>query len=653
MQNQSHTVNISKLSILIYSLVFLFFLQLVSDFIEAIYTFGLLGTDIPPEIISVVFFFSPVLLISFRRGLPARALPWLMGSIGVARALAVSLDTTNRMLISGVGVGLFFLFLPSLFANQSVRKIKASSIELGIGLTLTLALSISLRLLGAGTDLSFIYPWISWVLAALLLVSLLIYRQPSPVSATGEHKKAKTGTLMLLILGITSSLLTLYFTFSSPLVLGRWSGVDARVVITLVALALILFSIALGCNRLEKPSKSTVILWNLLFWVSGVSAILINQVPFPNDPGVFPIYQPEITLWQQTPFFIFLLLHPIVIVNFIFLARDLAGREPSSRQLAVGTLIGSTFFLLIVLAQAFTTVYDYIPVIGPWFRDRFWLIFTAAALGSLIPSLTLHKNFKPPEYKPAPIFTVLICIFLIGGTAWVFIREPAPQSPPSSEVVRVLTFNIQQGYDSVGSRNYQGQLELIRSLDADIIGLQESDTARFSGGNADLVRTINDGLQMYSYYGPRTVTGTFGIALLSRYPIENPRTFYMYSAGEQTAAIEAQITINGRQFHVLVTHLGNGGPLIQQQQVLAALAGKHDVIAMGDFNFEMDTEQYALTTQTYASAWMTAGLQLPPGLEKEDLIDHIFLSDWQSLRMAEYIDSPASDHPALLVEIIP
>lgn len=653
MKNQSPSVNTPKLSILTYSLVFLFFLQLVSDFIEAIYTFGLLGTDIPPEIISVVFFFAPVLLIPFRRGLPARALPWLMAAIGICRALAVSLDTANRMLISGVGVGLFFLLLPTLFSSQSVRKSKASAIELGIGLTFALALSISLRLLGAGTDLSFIYPWVSWVLAALLLISLLFYRQPARVSTPGDHKKAKTGTAVLLILGITSSLLILYFAFSSPLVLGRWSGVDARVVITLVALPLLLFSIAIGGNRCQQLSSSKVIIWNLLFWVSGVSAILINQVPFPNDPNAFPLYQGEITIWQQVPFFVFLLLHPVVMVNFILLATDLVGREPSPRQLAGGALIGSTFFLLIVLAQAFTTVYDYIPVIGPWFRDRFWLIFAVTSLGSLLPVLTLHKSLKLPTFKPAPIFVVFICVLLISDTVWVFIREPSPQSPPSSEVVRVLTYNIQQGYDTSGNRNYQGQLELIRSLDADIIGLQESDTARFSGGNADLVRTISDGLQMYSYFGPRTVTGTFGIALLSRYPIENPRTFYMYSAGEQTAAIEAQITINGRQFHVLVTHLGNGGPLIQQQQVLAALAGKQDVIAMGDFNFEMATEQYALTTQTYASAWMTAGLPLPAGLDQDDLIDHIFVSDWQSLRMAEYFNSPASDHPALLVEIVP
>ena len=161
--------------------------------------------------------------------------------------------------------------------------------------------------------------------------------------------------------------------------------------------------------------------------------------------------------------------------------------------------------------------------------------------------------------------------------------------------MRVLTYNIQQGYSTDGRRAYAGQLEVIRSLKPDLVGLQESDVARFSGGNADIVRTFSEGLGMYAYYGPKTVTGTFGIALLSRYPLQNPRTFFMYSAGEQTAAIQAEITVNGKTYQILVTHLGNDGPIIQQQQVLARLTGLQNVIAMGDFNFDQTTEQYALT----------------------------------------------------------
>jgi endonuclease/exonuclease/phosphatase family metal-dependent hydrolase len=101
----------------------------------------------------------------------------------------------------------------------------------------------------------------------------------------------------------------------------------------------------------------------------------------------------------------------------------------------------------------------------------------------------------------------------------------------------------------------------------------------------DLVRAFASSLGMYAYYGPRLQTGTFGVALLSRYPLENPRTLFMYSEGEQTAAITAQISVGEVQYFLLVTHLGNGGPMIQQEQVLSRIAGQENVVAMGDFNF--------------------------------------------------------------------
>jgi endonuclease/exonuclease/phosphatase family metal-dependent hydrolase len=177
--------------------------------------------------------------------------------------------------------------------------------------------------------------------------------------------------------------------------------------------------------------------------------------------------------------------------------------------------------------------------------------------------------------------------------------------------------------------------------------------ARFSGGNADIVRTFSEGLGMYAYYGPKTVTGTFGIALLSRYPIQNPSTFFMYSEGEQTASIQAQIIVNGKTYQILVTHLGNDGPIIQQQQVLERLAGLQNVIAMGDFNFDQTSEQYALTTQTLEDAWVSAGSPPAAGLDMGHLIDHIFVSPGMDVQLAQYIVSPVSDHPALLVEIGP
>jgi endonuclease/exonuclease/phosphatase family metal-dependent hydrolase len=100
-----------------------------------------------------------------------------------------------------------------------------------------------------------------------------------------------------------------------------------------------------------------------------------------------------------------------------------------------------------------------------------------------------------------------------------------------------------------------------------------------------------------------------------------------------------------------VTHLGNGGPLIQQQQVLQALESKRNIIAMGDYNFRPDSEQYALTAQSLQNAWVHAGSPVIAGLDPARLIDHVFVSPSVIVRSANYILSPVSDHPGLVVEI--
>jgi len=168
-----------------------------------------------------------------------------------------------------------------------------------------------------------------------------------------------------------------------------------------------------------------------------------------------------------------------------------------------------------------------------------------------------------------------------------------------------------------------------------------------------VVRYFADHLNMYSYYGPKTVDGTFGIALLSRYPIQNAMTFYMYSEGEQVAAIRAQVMVEGAPLTVFVTHLGNGGPMIQQQQLLQIIDDTPRAVALGDFNFRPDSEQYALTTQTLLDSWTQKwpDWRDDQGQKPENMIDHIFISpDLQALDARYYPDGP-SDHPALTATI--
>jgi endonuclease/exonuclease/phosphatase family metal-dependent hydrolase len=298
-------------------------------------------------------------------------------------------------------------------------------------------------------------------------------------------------------------------------------------------------------------------------------------------------------------------------------------------------------------------------VVGPFFRDKFWFVFFLAGMALVLPVLLIgRRSFDRARVasrsKPGRAFAGLVVLVALATVAGAFLTaaRPVPPSLPQRSL-KILTYNVQQGYSRDGVKNYDGQLDLIRQVDADVVGLQESDTARIAGGNADVVRYLADRLDLYSYYGPKTVPGTFGIALLSRYPIENPRTFYMYSEGEQTATIEAQITVGGKTFHVFVTHLGNGGPIVQQEAILRKVRDEENVILLGDFNFRPPTDQYRLTTGVLADSWL---LRWPGGTESQGIdpagrIDHIFVSPGTRVVESRYLPGPQSDHPAMTTEI--
>ena len=111
--------------------------------------------------------------------------------------------------------------------------------------------------------------------------------------------------------------------------------------------------------------------------------------------------------------------------------------------------------------------------------------------------------------------------------------------------------------------------------------------------------------------------------------------------------------MDGEVYTIVVTHLGNGGPLIQQQQVLVELAWAPNLIMMGDFNFRPSTEQYRQTTALFTDAWASAAEQelVDAEFAVEKRIDHMFLSPNLKAVRAVYLPEGISDHPALVVEV--
>jgi endonuclease/exonuclease/phosphatase family metal-dependent hydrolase len=643
----------STKSTLTLGLAFLILFQLIADYFQSVYGFGLLKLEFTPEVATIVLIFSPLLLLFFRKGKgPGR--PVLLGLAFfalVCRAVAPLLPLSGRLVLSGLGMAALLVFFPAWLAGR--RSVEGTSIRSGF--VLAILLSILFRVAGSGTDVSVSWPIAGPVLA--LLTGWLLWGAdlaPEP-PARAKQTPASFGRLAGLAVGLASVFLVACFAFTSPTVIARWTGYSYLMIVSTLIVALVAFAALIGSRRFTSLLGRNVLLaWNGLFVMALVLTILPHQIVFPANLAAYPLDAPAPSPLGIVPLVVMLILSPVLALDLALFAHAIAAGRPSLPRLGGAFGLAALFFLVMIFLHVFTTIYDYAPVVGPLLRDRFWLVYLLAGLGMALPILLARGDdfeFAVPagrQWYAGALGLLVLAAFFVAQ-----LGSSHPLPPGNVGELRLMTYNIQQGFDFTGRPGLDEQLAIIRQVNPDVLGLQESDTARVSNGNVDAVRYFADRLGMYSYYGPTTTTGTFGIALLSRFPIENPQTFFMYSSGEQTAAIHAQIDVNGKRYHIFVTHLGNGGPMVQAQNVLERVQGNEPVIVMGDFNIDPGEPQYVLITSTLNDAWLQRWPDGTHGPKMKERIDHFFLSPGISVLEAEYILSDASDHPSMYIVIEP
>jgi len=683
------------------ALLFLFFLQLISDFVAGIYSLNLLAFSlgegelaelflVSPEeatdqvmirvaknVLTSLIMLSPIVLIAFRRRIPT-AVKIILGELMiVCRVVEPLVPPRARMLIAGLGVGCFLVFFPMLMLDsEGELTADRRGLTLASGLAFAIVVSILLRALGSGIDISTDarYQSIAWAPGAL--AAFLIWTQGSrpgtlsndgqPGRASAGQEPSRTGKVTVLSLGIMGVLALAYFSFSSPTVIARWTASNYVVISTVLSslTALFILIFALRPRMISRIPRTVFLLWNAAFVVALFLTIFVHKTPFPSERFLYPLSAARTEGIHQIPLYALLVLSPVVLVDFALLVRELSHISPSIRALGVGFTVSSLCVLMLIFAAIFTLIWDYLPGVGPIFRDRIDVVYLACGLAAVVPAL--FAKWERPFADVGALFDrasspgrvragrSLVVLFLAAGSIVGFtvvaVAKPEPPVPATiPEALKVMTYNIQAGCDTSGNRNHEGQLEVIQNEQPDIIGLQESDTSRISGGNGDVVRFMADRLHYFSYVGPKTVTGTFGIALLSKWPIDNPETFYLYSEGEQTAAIRANIRVGTVTYCVFVTHLGNYGPIEQQQDILALIRDQVNVILMGDFNFDSTSEQYGITTALLDDALALAETRTNIG--RAESIDHVFVSPGTAVTHIEHVGADNSDHPAVLVTI--
>lgn len=662
----------TRSDLLLISILFLFFFQTITDLIEAIYMLDLLKLSMDEKVLGVLFLISPIVLIFFRDKVPDKFLELNALIIIISRVISPLVNTAIRIIFAGLAVSFFMIFLTTFLYKKGSKNEEKTSKDLGIGLAIASLFSITFRSLNSTIDISTYkgFQVIGWILATIAFLSILsrIRTKSELENKSKENEDEVPGSLYLSILGMSAAFLFIYFALLSPTVISRWT--EGNYILITISLSLMIASygliISVKPTLLQRLSAKVLSILNLIFILSIFLTIFFHIVFFPTTPNSAPVIINHPPPWfSYIPLIGMIALSPILYVDFTLICRVVLKNKPKLSQLSKGFSLGGIFFILITLIIIFTNIWGYVEPVSPIFRNLFWLPFLLVGLFIALPILNINKkklhSLKKFEILNKNYFALIIIILLVVSTSFgVIISSPNPDINEEEKVIslRILTYNIQQGVNVSGDKNYDRQLDLIKSINPDIIGLQESDSARVSGGNSDVVRYFANkltGLNYYSFYGPKTVTGTYGAAILSKYPIISAKTIFTYSDEDEIGTTYVQIQVGIEIFNVFVNHPAGSheAKLAHIEGLLKQIEGKENVISMGDFNSREGTiyyeKQAAILKDVWRAKW-PSGID-DNGLDMRRRIDHIFISQEFIVVEARFILDPQSDHPALWTEI--
>lgn len=380
-----------------------------------------------------------------------------------------------------------------------------------------------------------------------------------------------------------------HWLFTAPTTMARWLGVSVT-----WGGPLVICTLGLGMAIAAEAARS---MWlkrvhGLLAWIVALVGALMMLWSTPCAlTGVVFLVSMLPSMW-------------------VMMARNIVGVYPG-----LGLALSSAIYVGLVLWSTALVAYEFIPGFMAVRGTRGFLLVLSVAgiglglgrgpevanserrsLGARLGTGRISWGNGVPGRQAIGCLVVAIGIMTVVGLTMRL--HPGPAWRGVNPELRVLNFNIQQGFSRSGSVNYDSIYNMLDVERPHITTLQETDTMHIVHGNLDLVDFWATKLKLYSWYAPATKADTWGCAILSTQKLVHGQSQVLPSPhGENACFQQADLQFQGKSIQIMNTHFGvlSSDIKLQAAAIASVVNLTRPLVLSGDFNMAPLTDAYNTT----------------------------------------------------------
>lgn len=240
----------------------------------------------------------------------------------------------------------------------------------------------------------------------------------------------------------------------------------------------------------------------------------------------------------------------------------------------------------------------------------------------------------------------------------------AQGKPGVKNTLRVLCYNIHHGRGTDDKVDLPRLARVIRSVDPDLVALQEVDNTTKRTGGVDQTAELARLTDLHGVFGRQIdfQGGTYGQAVLSRFPITGSAIHVLPGEPDRETriAFETRMNIFGKEHSFVSTHLhhqSNDFRVKQSEKIREVFAGAdRPVMVVGDLNAYPNSQPLKVFRKDWGSATADKAIPTFPSQKPAHQIDYILFKpkDRFLVQQVKVLEEPvASDHRPIFAVLEP